>query len=339
MAKKSPKSRIPLDDATRVLVLHGNEPFLITDAVNRLKTAVEEKHGEVEIIRFDGSRTDAATVLDEARSFGLLQQYKIIVVDKADEFLKEQTGHRPILERYCKSPADNATIVLRCEKWIPGRLGKAINQVGGAIKCEVVDRGVAVNFCIEKAKSEHRSTIERATAERLVQRVGTSLGRLNSELARLAVMADPVDGITARLIDEQVPLSREEQAWAIQSALMQSKPADAMATVFELMEVSRQSSVLMAYCYSDLARKLYAAARMRENSRNEADIDAYFGKWNPIRFAVKDESARGPSDEFAALMQDSINILVRTRTSLGNDRRSVDLMAARFLASRGGVGR
>lgn len=339
MAKKSPKPRIPLDDSTRVLVLHGKEPFLITEAVDRLKTAVEEKHGEVEIIRFDGSRTDAATVLDEARSFGLLQQYKIIIVDKTEEFLKEPTGHRPILERYCKSPAENATIVLRCEKWIAGKLGKAINRVGGAMKCDIVDRGVAVNFCIEKSESEHHSAIERAAAERLVHRVGTSLGRLNSELARLAVMADPAEGITAQLIDDQVSLSREEQAWAIQSALMQSKPAEAMATVFELMEVSRQSSVLMAYCYSDLARKLYATGRMRENKRNEADIDAFFGKWNPIRFAVKDAAARVPSGQFASLMQDSINILIRVRTGLGIDRRSVDLMAARFLASRSGVGR
>jgi len=89
----------------------------------------------------------------------------------------------------------------------------------------------------------------------------------------------------------------------------------------------------MFYCYSDLARKLFTAGRMREDRRNAGEIDAYFGNWNPIRHPVKNTAARFPSPKLAALMQESLNAPLRQRRGFGTDRRAVDLLAVRFLAS------
>jgi len=330
MAKR--KSSTTIDTSLRILVLHGKESFLITDSINKLKAAAEEKFGDVEMIHFGGTNTEAADALDEARSFGLMQQYKIIIVDQADDFFKESTGHRPVVIRYCEHPADNATIVFRSEKWNASGLDKAVRKVGTIIKCDEVKPDQAVDFCLTQAEKIHQTTIDPKAANLLVQRVGTSLGRLNAELARLAVMTDPEDGITAELIDSQVRLSRQEQAWALQTALLQAKPADAMRKLSELMVVSKQAPALMFYCYSDLARKLYTAGRMREDRRNPGEIDAYFGNWNPIRHTVKKAAGRIPSTQLADLMAESINAPLRQRSGFGNDRRSVDLLAVRFLA-------
>lgn len=343
---KKKKGGLTLDDSVRVLALHGKETFLIADAVKRLRAGVAKTHGEVEIVHFDGTKVEAAEVLDEARSFGLMQQYKIIVVDQAEEFLKEKesgkgagkaSGNRAIVMRYCENPAEDATIVLWAERWYKSKLDAAIAKVGGVIKFDEVKHEQAVAFCMERAKAEHGTSIGEAEASTLVQRVGTTLGRLNAELSRLAVMAD--GGISADLIHEQVPLSREEQAWVLQTALLQSRSNEAMAKVSELMEVSRQPAVLMNYCFADLARKLFAAGRMREEGRGASEVENYLGRWNPTRFAIKDAAARVASGDFASLMADTIHSTVRTRTGLGNDRRSVDLLAVRFLDSRRGSSR
>ncbi len=262
-----------------------------------------------------------------------MQQYKIIIVDEADDFFKkESTGHRPIVIRYCEHPAENATIVFRSERWNASGLDKAIRKVGTIIKCEEVKPDRALDFVISQAEKIHHTTINSKAANLLVQRVGTSLGRLNAELARLAVMADPEDGITVEIIETQVRLSRQEQAWALQTVLLQANPADAMRKLSDLMGVSKQAPALMFYCYSDLARKLFTASRMREDRRNAGEIDAYFGNWNPIRHPVKNTAQRFPSPQFASLMAESINAPLRQRTGFGDERRSVDLLAVRFLA-------
>ena len=333
MAKrKSTKSPAALDTSLRILVLHGKESFLITESIEKLKSAAQENYGEVEVLHFNGKTAEAADVLDEARSFGLMQQYKIIIVDQADDFFKESTGHRPIVIRYCEHPAENATIVFRSERWNASGLDKAIRKVGTIIKCEEVKSDRALDFVITRAEKVHHITIHPKAANLLVQRVGTSLGRLNAELARLAVMADPEDGITVDIIETQVRLSRQEQAWALQTVLLQAKPADAMRKLSDLMGVSKQAPALMFYCYSDLARKLFTASRMREDRRNAGEIDAYFGNWNPIRHPVKNTAGRFPSPQFASLMAESINAPLRQRTGFGDERRSVDLLAVRFLA-------
>ncbi len=336
--KKKTKSTTTLDSSLRILVLHGKERFLIQDAVHKLQGNCEQEHGDVEIVHFQGATTPIADVLDEARAFGLMQQYKIIIVEEADDFVKETTGHRPILIRYCESPAEHATIVLRASSWRPSNLDKAIKKIGAAIKCEEVGIPEATGFCQDRAARLHQTTIDAKSADRLVRRLGTNLVRLDSELKRLSLMAADGQGITADLIDEHVPLSREEKAWLVQSALMDATPAEGLATVQELMDVSKQSPVLMLYCLSDLARKLYTASRLREDGRPTADIDRYIG-WSPVKQVIKDASSRVPSRRFAALMQETINMPWRNRRGAGKDRRGVDQLAVRFMASRQGIGR
>src|SRR5207253_8118234 len=45
-------------------------------------------HGEIDSFRFDGASASAAEVLDECRTFGLMRQQKLVIVDNADALLK-----------------------------------------------------------------------------------------------------------------------------------------------------------------------------------------------------------------------------------------------------------
>src|SRR5688572_30933301 len=81
----------------KFVVLHGPEAFLQGELTGRLRRAIEEHAGEVETVHFDGQRAPLADVLDELRSFGLMQQHKLVAVSDADDFVK---NHRDALGRY-----------------------------------------------------------------------------------------------------------------------------------------------------------------------------------------------------------------------------------------------
>src|SRR5690606_27907262 len=149
MAKRAPskKSATSLGAGTRVLLLTGPEQMLKRHCMQELRDALQAAHGDLHEVTFDGKTVQLADVLDELRTFSMMQQYKLVIVDDADQLLKEKkddedkpspsakkrdagSGARAAIERYAESPVDHATLVLRSEKWNPGKLDKLIEKVG-----------------------------------------------------------------------------------------------------------------------------------------------------------------------------------------------------------------
>ena len=170
----------------RIVVLHGPEAYLRQQYTNQLIEALQEAHGEVGEFRFDGLRTDPANLFDELRSYGLLQKYKLVILDDADLFItppgsdEDENGdegadasgggtpRRKLLERYAESPVDHATLLLRARTWRKGNLDKLVNKVGTLVKCAEVSAQQAVSWAGKRCEKEYGCTIDRAAAKRLV---------------------------------------------------------------------------------------------------------------------------------------------------------------------------
>ena len=130
--------------------------------MERLRDAVDQKHGQTEPIGFDGASVTLAEVFDELRSYSLMTAYKLVVVDEADAFVKT---HRSALERYVEEPVDHATLVLRASTWNKGKLDKGIDRVGVLLKCEPLSAREASAWLMDRAESEHRTGLSRDAAE------------------------------------------------------------------------------------------------------------------------------------------------------------------------------
>ncbi|MBP27543.1 MAG: hypothetical protein CMJ63_04925, partial [Planctomycetaceae bacterium] len=246
-------AKVSFDASMRVVALIGDDAFLSPYYTRQLIDALEQAHGEIERFDFDGDAASPADVLDELRTFGLLQQHKIVIVDKADRFLAargEGSGPsraRVLLEKYVAAPCEDATLLLRADTWHRGKIDKAIEKVGLVHRIKSLGPADTLRWVIGRAGKEYNAEIDRGAAERLVRRVGCNLARLDSELAKLSAMTPDGKSIDARLVDEAVPLSREEKAWVIQDALLGGGAPRGLATLHELLGVSRQSDVLVAW--------------------------------------------------------------------------------------------
>jgi DNA polymerase-3 subunit delta len=243
----------------RIVVLVGKELFLRTQYTSMLKEKLEQEHGEIDVFKFEGEQTDLAEVLDECRSFGLMATHKMVIVDEADSFVNATT--RPMLERYAEGPSDQATLVLRAGKWNKGKLDDAIGTCGIIVKCDAVDEGTACRWVIKRARTAYNAEIDPRTAAGLVERLGADLGRIDSELGKLAVGAGKGNPITQQMVTELVGLTREEEVWAIQSYLLCGDPNRALSELRVILGNSpRDNSVPVVFACSDLARKLMGAS-------------------------------------------------------------------------------
>ena len=331
MAKK-PTGPSPIDLAPdpswRILVLHGKDAFLRLDVTARVRKALADAHGEIDAFTYDGQSAEVADVLDECRSFGLMQQHKLIVVDNADQLVKEAA--RPLMERYAEGPVEEATLILRSERWNPGNLDKAIARVGVICKCDGVDARDAVAWIGANCKARHRAGIDRAAAQLLVDRLGPDLGRIDSELGKLAVTSDK---ITTDLVAEMVGVSRQEDPWTIQSVLLSGDPTAILHQLRLVLDnAPRDAHIPVIFAYADLAKKLHGMAVANARRVSPQSAAGTLRLWGPARNALIQVAPRLRPRRTQALLKACVEADQGFKSGLGEPHRVLERLGLRFAA-------
>ena len=292
------KKDVTLGTDTRVLILCGPEEMLKREAYQQLRVALHGEFGaDIEPVSFDGKVAETAAVFDELRTASMFQPYRLVVVDNADEWVK---SHRDMVERYAESPAEGATLVLRSTNWNSPKLDKLVEKVGAKVKPDPMKPPDAAAWLIKRATAEHGRKLSKDAAEILVARLGCGLMRLDTELAKLALLVGEGEAIDKSLIDQVVGKSSDEQAWAVQEALLEAlsapprsakaSPAGRMIeTLHELVDLADQPDVLVLYFVADMMRKLHLASMLRRQRVPDGQIASQMKLWGPRRntfFAV-----------------------------------------------------
>jgi DNA polymerase-3 subunit delta len=211
-----------------VYALVGSDSFM---QLQRL-AAIVDHAPSAQRIDFDGERAELAEVLDELRSFAMFGSGKIVVVQDADAFL---TRFREQLEEYVVHPSDGATLVLRLGS-LPAnqRIYKAIAKVGVIEQCEPPSD--LPKWIIEQAKSAHKVVIPLDGARMLADLIGADMGRLDNELAKLALSAK-AGKIGLDEIGSSVAFQREQQMSEMTNALAAGRPAEAVKKWRQLVQL------------------------------------------------------------------------------------------------------
>ena len=338
----------------RIVVLHGKESFLRSEHTRRVLDALRERFGAVDEFSFDGSSCSLADVLDELRSYGLMSQHKVVVVDNAEHFMQGDDRRRA-MERYAESPMPDATLILRSAGWRPGTFDKLVAAVGVILKCEAPGAAEAVRWAVARSQKRHGVELSAAGAQALVERVGPDLGRLDSELGKLAVgalAAAQSSGqgstsensahvvITPELVKEFTGLSREEQAWEIQGALATGDPAQALNKVDELLRVSRAPEVMLTWSTIDLVRKVHDAAALAAQGQPDGAIAKQLKLWGDGAAVVLRVARSVPLARAGALLQAAVAADRRMKSGLSPEpSRAIEALAVQVSAGLGSPGR
>ena len=206
-----------------VYALVGSDAFL---QLQHLRALLAQEPDATRI-DFDGERTELAPLLDELRSFSMFGGRKFAVVGSAEALL---TRFRSQLEEYVAAPAAQASLVLRLST-LPAaqRIAKAIAKAGQILDCNP-PRDLA-RWIIDRARGAHAVTIAPDAARLLADSVGDDLGRLDNELAKLALgipVGSASNQITAEQVGSQVAFQRDQQLSEMVNAVAAGRPADAV---------------------------------------------------------------------------------------------------------------
>jgi len=317
----------------RLVLLHGKDEFLRSEHTSALRETLGEAYGEVDVLRFDGLVSEVADVLDECRSFGLMQQHKLVVVDEADQFVKDDA--RPLIERYAQAPSEGATLVLRAAKWHKGKLDTLIEKHGVIVRCDAPAVAQSIAWAIKRCAKRHAGTIDKDAAVMLVERVGADLGKIDAELGKLAAASgcspcgDPVP-IGTGLVREFVGLSREEEVWGIQTELLMGDAEKSLRHLREMLDVSRHPPELVNWACVDLARKLGAATHAASTGEDMNSVAKRLKLWGASREPIMRLARTMRPESARELLDLCIRADVAQKTSLGRSDRQLERVALAF---------
>lgn len=338
---KAAAGAVKLDPSMRIVVLYGDERFLIEEYTRRLAGMLEEKFGGIETFQFEGETADPAAVLDELRSYGLMQRHKLVILDHADSFLagggknateeedekeegSERSSRRPLMERYAENPVSDATLLMRADTWRKGKLDKLIEKVGSINVCAALSEFKAAEWCMRRSEKRYDSKMEPAAAQLLVERLGPELLHLDTELMKLAAMAGPGKPITRALVVEAVGLSREEKAWEIQAAIATADPAAMLRKLRELLDISRQDEVPITWSIIDMLRKMHAASHLFKRRVPPQGICSQLRLFGGAVEPMLQLAAKHEPEVFAQLLRSAVRVDQHNKTGVGDSQRSLE---------------
>ncbi|MBX3407268.1 MAG: DNA polymerase III subunit delta [Phycisphaeraceae bacterium] len=340
---------------TRVGILFGEDRYMQDEHLRLLREALAKELGGAEafdIVRFDGgqpSATMVAEIFDECRSFGLMQQHKVVIVDNADLLLKKSDDEdaapakgrravatadaRKLMESYAADPSDSATLVLRASTWRPGNLDKAVaalGERGAIIKCETLDPARAAGWAVKRAALRHNTTLDPEAARLLVAAVGADLGRIDNEIEKLALAAGGQGApVTADLVRAMTGQSREEEFWRLQSTIASGDARATLAHMREMVEVSRHDEVMLTWCFVELAKKVHAVRRLADAGEN---LSAYTNKlrlWGDSA-GVFNAARRLHGRQAARLLDRTVSTDLANKSGRGEPYRNLETLAIEF---------
>lgn len=226
MSKSSPSSAAT-SSPKPVYALVGSDPFLQLEALRDILASLDPATQRTD---FEGDRAELVHVLDELRSFSMFSSSKVVVVRDADDFISK---YREKLEDFLTAVSEGketmtGTLILRVAS-LPAnqRIAKVIIKLGELLKCDPPPLKDVPDWISRRVRSHHRAEIEPAAAKQLADLIGDDLGRLDTELAKLAIQADG-GKITSDDVSKSVSFQREQEIWEITTLLGRGKSAEAV---------------------------------------------------------------------------------------------------------------
>jgi DNA polymerase-3 subunit delta len=249
-----------------VYAILGDDSFL---QLQTLSEIVAELPADADRIEFDGERAESADVLDELRSFAMFGAGKLIIVRNADEFVAR---FRTQLEDYLAEPSPSGTLVLRLES-LPSnqRIYKAIAKTGKILACAAPKGRDLPGWIISRGKLVHRVSVTGPAANLLADLIGADLGRLDNELAKLALQSD-LGTLDVADVSGSVAFQREQEMWSLTDALTAGDPAGALRRWRQLVRMDSSTEFRAVTWLAIWLANLRKAIEMRRKRVPDAAI-------------------------------------------------------------------
>jgi len=241
-----------------IYVIAGKERSLVDMEYRELlDKLVEPAQRMVSLFDADADTVTISQVLDELRTLPFLTDRRVVVIRGADDFI---SANRQLLERYFENPSPSGVLVLTVSSWsAQTKLAKLLSKVGELIPVEQPKPWQLPQRVRQYAKEAYGKEFEKGAAELLVELAGDELGRLYSEVDKLATFADKEKVITENHVELLIGHNRLFNAFAVIDAITSGDISKAIERLRSMFAEDRSTEYTVVGAFAFHFRRLFNA--------------------------------------------------------------------------------
>lgn len=175
------------------------------------------------------------------------------------------------LQSYLNDPAKDSIVIFVADE-LNGvrRMGKLLREKAFAVDFEPMADAELTNWAADRI-SETGCGIERAALDLLVKRAGPDVRRVTNEAAKLVTAALPEKLITAELVDELVPFTRELDNFEFGRHLVAGDRSAALRVLRKIIDDGAEPVMILGLIAYNV-RRLLIAKEMMQRSADRRDV-------------------------------------------------------------------
>ncbi len=278
--KADPPPRLASGDAGAwlIYVIAGKEQSLVSAECDKLlERLIEPQQRAVALFSADPKQVAVADVMDELRTLPFLAERRVVVVKGADKFISE---NRQLLENYFDNPCPTGVLILTVSSWSAGtRLAKKLPKVGKLISIAQPRPWQLPDRLIKYASDAHNKKLARDAAELLVELTGDELGRLYSEVDKLALFANSEKTITPQHVEQLIGHNRIFSAFAVIDACLAGDSAQAVDRLRNMFAEDRSAEYTVVGAFAFHFRRLFNAKVLFEKGAQPSEVATKLRIW------------------------------------------------------------
>lgn len=263
---------------TAVYAVFGPEAFLKREALTAItRQVLGTADRSLSLSEYEGPSAELAPIMDDLRTLPFLAERRLVIVREADPFISR---FRTELEDYADKPSSTGVLVLEC-KTMPAntRLHRKISALGGLVPCEAVKAAAVGEWLTARSRDAHGVQLASDATTLLAELVGNDLGRLDGELAKLALYVGERKRITAADVEALVGQQREEEIWGIMSAMAAGDDRRALTLWEQVLQTDKAAEVRSIAGIAYKVRQLLNAKRAQAAGASQMELSKLVGIW------------------------------------------------------------
>lgn len=228
MSKQSDKPLQP------VYLIYGKEPFLLEEALSRLRARLErESPVGLDVRLFSGASVDPQEILSALETLPLMSERRLVIIKEADKL--SSTAEAAIVG-YVRNPSETSCLVLvSTDIKKERRLYKAVDAKGETFEFKLPGKG-HYPLWIQNRFVKRGKRVDVEGANFLLQEVGFDLFRLDNEIEKICLFYDNLEMIGAEEMGEILSPSRESGVYDFVDALGERNSLRAVLLLRRLLE-------------------------------------------------------------------------------------------------------
>jgi DNA polymerase-3 subunit delta len=262
-----------------IYVIAGKEePLVNAECRELLGKLLEPEHRATGLFDADAASVSASEVLDELRTVPFLTDKRVVVIKGADDFVSE---NRQLLEKYFDNPSPTGVLILTVSNWsAKTNLAKQLSAVGKLISVEQPKPSQLPHRLCQYANDSYGKKLSNDAAALLVELAGDNLGRLYSEVDKLATFAGEEKVITASHVELLIGHNRLFNAFAVIDAIMDGNLAEAVERLRRMFAEDKDSEYTIVGAFAFHFRRMFNAKVLLEKGLRYDEIAKKFQIWS-----------------------------------------------------------